>query len=52
MAITPKYIISLSHARAKLTELRDEVRVKRSEKLITKNGSSCTARIAWIITIG
>ena len=45
MAITPKYIISLRHARSKLTELCDEVRIKGSEKLITKNGSSCAALI-------
>jgi antitoxin (DNA-binding transcriptional repressor) of toxin-antitoxin stability system len=45
MAITPKYIISLRHARAKLIELCDEVRIKGSEKLIAKNGSSCAALI-------
>jgi prevent-host-death family protein len=45
MAITSKDIISLSHARAKLTELCEEVRVKGSEKIITKNGGSCAALI-------
>lgn len=45
MSITSKDIISLSHARAKLTELCDEVQTKGSEKLITKNGSSCAALI-------
>lgn len=45
MAITSKDIISLSHARAKLTELCKEVRAKGSEKIITKNGGSCVALI-------
>jgi prevent-host-death family protein len=45
MAITSKDIISLSHARAKLTELCEEVRSKGSEKIITKNGGSCAALI-------
>ena len=45
MAITSKDIVSLSHARAKLTELCEEVRTKGSEKIITKNGGSCAALI-------
>ncbi|MER2510991.1 MAG: type II toxin-antitoxin system Phd/YefM family antitoxin [Nitrosomonas ureae] len=45
MAITSKDIISLSQARAKLTELCEEVRTKGSEKIITKNGGSCAALI-------
>ncbi len=45
MGITSKDIISLSHARAKLTELCEEVRTKGSEKIITKNGRSCAALI-------
>jgi prevent-host-death family protein len=45
MTITSKDIISLSHARAKLTELCEEVRTKGSEKIITKNGGSCAALI-------
>jgi len=45
MAISSKDIISLSHARAKLTELCEEVRTKGSEKIITKNGESCAALI-------
>lgn len=45
MAISSKDIISLSHARAKLTELCEEVRSKGSEKIITKNGESCAALI-------
>ncbi len=45
MAISSKDIISLSHARAKLTELCEEVRAKGSEKIITKNGESCAALI-------
>lgn len=45
MAITSKDIISLSQARAKLTELCEEVRSKGGEKIITKNGGSCAALI-------
>jgi len=45
MAISSKDIISLSHARAKLTELCEEVRDKHGEKIITKNGESCAALI-------
>ena len=45
MAITSKDMVSLSHARAKLTELCEEVRTKGSEKIITKNGGSCAALI-------
>ena len=36
MAISSKDIISLSHARAKLTELCEEVHTAGSEKIITK----------------
>jgi prevent-host-death family protein len=45
MAISSRDIISLSHARAKLTDLCEEVRAKQSEKIITKNGESCAALI-------
>jgi len=45
MAFTSKDVISLSQARAKLTELCEEVRTKGSEKLITRNGGSCAALI-------
>ena len=45
MAISSKDIISLSRARAKLTELCEEVRTKGSEKIITRNGESCAALI-------
>ena len=45
MTFTPKDIISLNQARAKLTELCDEVQTTGNEKLITKNGSSCAALI-------
>jgi len=45
MAISSKDIISPSHARAKLTELCEEVRTAGSEKIITKNGESCAALI-------
>jgi prevent-host-death family protein len=45
MALTSKDIVSLTRARAKLTELVDEVRSKGTEKIITKNGESCAALI-------
>lgn len=45
MAVSSKDIVSLSHARAKLTELCEEVRANHSEKIITKNGESCVALI-------
>ena len=45
MAITSKDIISLTHARAALTELCEEVRAQGNEKIITKNGESCAALI-------
>ena len=45
MAISSKDIISLTHARAKLTELCEEVHAKGGEKIITKNGESCAALI-------
>lgn len=45
MAISSKDIISLSRARAKLSELCEEVRTKGSEKIITRNGESCAALI-------
>ena len=45
MDITSKDVVSLSQARAKFTELCDEVRTNGSEKLITKNGGSCVALI-------
>lgn len=45
MPLTPKDIIPLTRARAKLTELCDEVSRTPSEKLITKNGESCAALI-------
>lgn len=45
MTIKSKDIISLSHARAKLIELCEEVRAKRNEKIITKNGVICAALI-------
>jgi prevent-host-death family protein len=45
MPISPKDIIPLTKARAKLTELCEEVRQKHSEKIITKNGESCAALI-------
>ncbi len=44
MAISSKDIISLTRARAKLTELCDEVS-QGHEKIITKNGESCAALI-------
>lgn len=45
MALTSKDIISLSRARAKLTELVDEIQAAGGEKIITKNGQSCAALI-------
>lgn len=45
MAISPKDIISLTHARTKLTELCEEVHAEGSEKILTKNGESCAALI-------
>ena len=45
MAISPKDIISLTHARAQLTELCEEVHGKGCEKIITKNGESWAALI-------
>ena len=45
MAISPKVIIPLTKARAKFSELCDEVRHTRSEKIITKNGESWAALV-------
>lgn len=45
MAVSSKDIIPLTRARAKLTELCEEVRTKGREKIITKNGESCAALI-------
>lgn len=45
MTISPKDIISLTRARATLTELCEEVHAQGSEKVITKNGESCAALI-------
>ena len=46
MPISPKDIIPLTKARAKLTELCEEVRQMHGEKIITKNGETCAALIA------
>jgi prevent-host-death family protein len=45
MGLTSKDIVPLSRARAKLTELVEEVRAEGREKIITKNGESCAALI-------
>lgn len=45
MAFTPKDIVSLSQARANLSELIDEVR-QGVDKIITKNGESSVALIS------
>jgi len=45
MPITSKDIISLTHARAKLTDLCEEVHTLGTEKIITKNGESCAALV-------
>ncbi|MDD3517815.1 MAG: type II toxin-antitoxin system Phd/YefM family antitoxin [Chromatiales bacterium] len=44
MGISPRDIIPLSQARARLSELSDEVRAG-AEKIITKNGESYVALI-------
>ena len=46
MSISSKDIVPLSRARAKLTELCEEVRTKGTEKLITKNGENRAALIS------
>ncbi len=45
MSISPKDIIPLTKARAKLTELCEQVSREHGEKIITKNGESCAALI-------
>jgi prevent-host-death family protein len=45
MAISSKYIIPLTRARSKLTELCAEVQRDHGEKILTKNGESCAALI-------
>ncbi len=45
MAISPKDVIPLTKARATFTELCEQVRRTRGEKIITKNGESCAALI-------
>ncbi len=45
MALSPKDVVPLTKARARLTELCDEVSKSWTEKLITKNGESCAALI-------
>jgi prevent-host-death family protein len=45
MAITTDDIVPLSRARARLTELCEEVRSRGKEKIITRNGESCVALI-------
>jgi prevent-host-death family protein len=45
MTWSSKDIVPLTRARAKLTELVDEVRSNGSEKIITKNGESWAALI-------
>ncbi|MBL8951115.1 MAG: type II toxin-antitoxin system Phd/YefM family antitoxin [Myxococcaceae bacterium] len=45
MPLTTRDVIPLSHARANLSELADEVRAG-AEKVITKNGESYVALIA------
>ena len=43
--VSSKDIVPLTRARSNLTELVEEVRSNRSEKIITKNGESCAALI-------
>lgn len=45
MPISPKDIISLTRARAELTELCKQVQEEGGEKIITRNGESCVALI-------
>ncbi|MCZ6623455.1 MAG: type II toxin-antitoxin system Phd/YefM family antitoxin [Deltaproteobacteria bacterium] len=45
MAISSKDIIPLTRARAKLSELCEDVRREHGEKILTKNGESCAALI-------
>ena len=45
MAVSSKDIVSLTRARAQLSDLVDEVRSQGSEKIITRNGESCAALI-------
>ncbi len=45
MGFTSKDIVPLTRARAKLTELVDEVHAEGTEKIITKNGESRAALI-------
>ena len=45
MPTSPKGIIPLTKARAKITELCEQVRREHGEKIITKNGESCAALI-------
>jgi len=45
MAISPKDVVPIARARAKLTKLCEELRRGQGEKLITRNGESCAALI-------
>ena len=45
MPVSSKDIVPLTRARAKLTELVDEVKAEQREKIITKNGESYAALI-------
>lgn len=45
MSISSKDIIPLTRARAKLTELCDQVKREHGEKILTKNGESYAALI-------
>lgn len=45
MSVSPKDVVSVSRARARLTELVDEVHAEGREKIITKNGESRAALI-------
>jgi prevent-host-death family protein len=45
MPVSPKDVVALTKARARLTELCEEVSRGPVEKLITRNGESCAALI-------
>jgi len=48
MPVSPKDVVALTKARARLTELCEEVSRGPVEKLITRNGESCAALIRFV----
>lgn len=45
MAVSSKDLVTLTRARAELTDLVEEVHSQGSEKIITRHGESCAALI-------